>query len=83
MQRRISGIFIIVTLVLLGLTAAGCAGPAEDQAVNITAATVSKQNLEMPLEFSGALVPVQTVSISSKTAGQVVQRRFSSRQYSK
>ncbi len=76
MQRRISGIYIIVALGLLGLTAAGCAGPAEDQAVTITAATVSKQSLEMPLEFSGALVPVQTVSISSKTAGQVVQLGF-------
>ncbi|PKM78692.1 MAG: hypothetical protein CVU90_01460 [Firmicutes bacterium HGW-Firmicutes-15] len=72
MRKLIRGSLLILTFMLLVFAVSGCAGQNAKQKVTITTAVASSQELESRLEFSGVLVPNQTVDISSKISGQVI-----------
>ncbi len=71
MNRQNKGLIILAGSILLLLMA--CCGCAEEnKIVPVTTASASYQDLEVPLELSGVLVPCQTVDVSSKISGKVV-----------
>jgi RND family efflux transporter MFP subunit len=72
MQKKIKGSLLIIIAILLVFAVSGCAGQSANKKVTITTAVASNQELETKLEFSGVLLPNQTVDISSKIAGQVI-----------
>lgn len=72
MQKQIKGSLLIIIAILLVFAVSGCAGQSANKKVTITTAVASNQELETKLEFSGVLLPNQTVDISSKIAGQVI-----------
>jgi HlyD family secretion protein len=72
MQKQIKGSLLIIIAILLVFAVSGCAGQSANKKVTVTTAVASSQELETKLEFSGVLLPNQTVDISSKIAGQVI-----------
>jgi HlyD family secretion protein len=72
MQKQIKGSLLIIIAILLVFAVSGCASQSANKKVTITTAVASNQELETKLEFSGVLLPNQTVDISSKIAGQVI-----------
>jgi HlyD family secretion protein len=72
MRKQIRGFLLILTAMLLVFAISGCAGQNANKKVTLTTAVASNQELETRLEFSGVLVPNQTVDISSKISGQVI-----------
>lgn len=72
MQKQIKGSLLIIIAILLVFAVSGCAGQSANKKVTITTAVASNRELETKLEFSGVLLPNQTVDISSKIAGQVI-----------
>lgn len=75
MMRRISSKIwagLLLSLLIFGL--AGCSSGSKAVAVSTASARLAE--MEMPLEFSGALLPVQTVEISSRVAAQVEHLGF-------
>ncbi|HZK87463.1 MAG TPA: efflux RND transporter periplasmic adaptor subunit [Syntrophomonas sp.] len=72
MQKQIKGSLLIIIAILLVFAVSGCAGQSANKKVTVTTAVASNQELETKLEFSGVLLPNQTVDISSKIAGQVI-----------
>lgn len=71
MQKQIRGSLLLLTAMLLVFAVSGCAGQNANQKMTVTTAVAGNQELETRLEFSGVLVPNQTVDISSKISGQV------------
>ena len=76
MQKRIRGLLILLTALSLSLAAAGCAAQKSGQEVTVSTAVATIQEIESRLEFSGVLVPAQTVDIASKLSGQVTALGF-------
>jgi len=72
MQKQMKGSLLIIIAILLVFAVSGCAGQSANKKVTVTTAVASNQELETKLEFSGVLLPNQTVDISSKIAGQVI-----------
>ena len=71
MQKRIKCSLILLTVVLLVLAVSGCGGSNVSKNVLVTTATATNRDLENRLEFSGVLLPNQTVDIASRITGQV------------
>ena len=76
MQKRIRVFLVLLTTLSLALAMAGCGSQNSSQDVTVTTATANRQELESRLEFSGILVPAQTVDIASKISGQVTALGF-------
>jgi RND family efflux transporter MFP subunit len=76
MQKQIRGSLLLLTAMLLVFAVSGCAGQNANQKMTVTTAVANNQELETRLEFSGVLVPNQTVDISSKISGQVIALGF-------
>jgi len=76
MQQRIKVVLSIFITALLLLTVSGCSGSKTNQKPVVTSIPVSSQELETRLELSGVLIPAQTVDISSKLTGQVINLGF-------
>jgi multidrug efflux pump subunit AcrA (membrane-fusion protein) len=72
-ERTILKLAALLAVSLL-LAAAGCAG--RSGPVPVTTAVAADKELETVLEISGALVPVQSVDISSKFTGKVAGLAF-------
>ncbi len=72
MRKLIRRSLLLLTAMLLVIAVSGCASQNASQKVTVTTALANSQELETRLEFSGVLVPNQTVDISSKISGQVI-----------
>ena len=71
MQKRFRGSITIFIAILLVIAVSGCSGQ-NTQKVTVTTAVASQHEIETTLDFSGVLLPNQTVDISSKITGQVI-----------
>jgi multidrug efflux pump subunit AcrA (membrane-fusion protein) len=71
MQKRIRVILIILPILFLTLGLASCASQKDQQNIMVSTALASSQEIETQLQFSGVLLPAQTIDIASKINGQV------------
>ncbi len=79
MHRQNKRLIILAgSILVLLLACCGCAG--ENKTVPVTTASASYQDLEVPLDLSGVLVPSQTVDVSSKISGKVISLGFTAGQ---
>lgn len=74
MQRRIYKLPTVLILVLLVFTISGCTG--SNSAITVNTAVAKDQDIQATLDFSGVLIPAETVDIASKISGQVTNLNF-------
>lgn len=74
MPKRVISFMLILLLGSGVIAISGC--EKSNQAVPVTTVPARNQEMEMDLELSGVLLPVQTVDISSKVSAQVLSLGF-------
>jgi len=76
MPKKISKSFAMLLVPLLLFAVSGCTLQKANNPTAVTTAVAGEQELKTTLELSGVLVPTQTVDVSSKISGQVINLGF-------